>query len=177
MVPLDLKTISPTASPTAPAAVVDWEVENLQDTLTRLYQEANPSVVYIIVSSSSSGSGFVYDEDGHVVTNNHVVAAGGRYEVVFANSGKEAEVDALQFGNVMRPQKYWSGVYGDPQDWDGLAAALRRGGDTFLTTYEPNRIYLAEAGAVRDEILHAGPPMATLIFLSIDLMNLARPST
>ncbi|MDY7078388.1 MAG: trypsin-like peptidase domain-containing protein [Chloroflexota bacterium] len=67
-----------------PVAAADQDIESLQDTLTRLYQEVNPSVVYIIVSSSSGGSGFVYSEDGYIVTNNHVVAAGRRYEVVFA---------------------------------------------------------------------------------------------
>lgn len=56
----------------------------LEETLTRLYRRANPSVVYIIVSSTSSGSGFVYDRDGHIITNHHVVSGGRSYEVVFA---------------------------------------------------------------------------------------------
>ncbi len=42
-------------------------------------------MVYVIVSSNSSGSGFVYDADGHIITNYHVVAGGKRYEVVFAS--------------------------------------------------------------------------------------------
>jgi S1-C subfamily serine protease len=66
-------------------ADADSEAENLQDTLTRLYREANPSVVYIVVSSRSSGSGFVYDEQGYIVTNHHVATAGSSYEVVFAD--------------------------------------------------------------------------------------------
>jgi S1-C subfamily serine protease len=65
------------------------EAENLQDTLTRLYQAANPSVVYIIVASRSSGSGFVYSEEGHIVTNHHVATAGSSYEVVFANGERQ----------------------------------------------------------------------------------------
>lgn len=61
------------------------EARNLEATLTHLYRQANPSVVYVIVSSNSSGSGFVYDADGHIITNYHVVAGGKRYEVVFAS--------------------------------------------------------------------------------------------
>jgi len=68
-----------------PVAALEGEARSLQDTLTRLYREVNPSVVYIVVSSSASGSGFVYSEDGYIVTNNHVAAAGRRYEVVFSN--------------------------------------------------------------------------------------------
>jgi 2-alkenal reductase len=58
--------------------------------LTSLYQDVNPSVVYIVVSSSSSGSGFVYDAEGHIVTNHHVATAGRELEVVFA-SGERME--------------------------------------------------------------------------------------
>jgi 2-alkenal reductase len=72
-----------------PVAVADDDAESLQDTLTRLYQEVNPSVVYIIVSSNASGSGFVYSEDGYIVTNRHVAAAGRSYEIVFANGERQ----------------------------------------------------------------------------------------
>jgi len=63
---------------------------SLQDALVNLYETANPAVVYIINSSGSSGSGFVYSDEGHIVTNNHVVAGGGRsFEVVFAGGGRQ----------------------------------------------------------------------------------------
>ena len=77
------------ATPAAAAAMAD-EAKDLEDTLIGLYQEANPSVVYIVVSSSSSGSGFVYSEDGTIVTNRHVAAAGTSYEVVFANGERQS---------------------------------------------------------------------------------------
>jgi 2-alkenal reductase len=83
------KTI-PAAYNPVPTPVPASESETLQETLVSLYEQANPSVVYIVVSSSSSGSGFVYDVDGHIVTNHHVVAAGRRYEVVFS-SGERLE--------------------------------------------------------------------------------------
>jgi S1-C subfamily serine protease len=64
--------------------------ESLQETLVRVYQQANPSVVYIIVPELGSGSGFVFGEDGHIVTNNHVVDGGRNYEIVFANGERRS---------------------------------------------------------------------------------------
>jgi 2-alkenal reductase len=49
-----------------------------------IYQEVNPSVVHIGVSGGE-GSGFVYDQQGYIVTNNHVVAGGGEIVVAFAD--------------------------------------------------------------------------------------------
>ena len=60
-------------------------VANLEAAMVNLYRQTNPSVVFIIVPQLGSGSGFVYDESGHIVTNNHVVEGGQEYEVVFAN--------------------------------------------------------------------------------------------
>ncbi len=80
--------IVPALYSATPATTTLTEAEGFQDTLIRLYQQVNLSVVYILVGSSSSGSGFVYDEYGHIVTNNHVVTAGTRYEVVFATGDR-----------------------------------------------------------------------------------------
>ncbi|MGC9348422.1 MAG: S1C family serine protease [Anaerolineae bacterium] len=74
------------------------ESEALEASLTALYREANPSVVYILVTSGGtgfgltggSGTGWVYSEDGLIVTNNHVVDSGDNYEIVFPNGDRMA---------------------------------------------------------------------------------------
>jgi S1-C subfamily serine protease len=58
-----------------------------------IYENVKDSVVMIRVLSSSGGaigSGFVYDEKGHIVTNNHVVQAGNIYRVVFRDGNTYA---------------------------------------------------------------------------------------
>jgi len=65
-------------------------VKDLQDTLIDLYTSANPAVVFIIVPPLGSGSGFVYSNDGHIVTNNHVIEFGQEYEVVFASGERRS---------------------------------------------------------------------------------------
>lgn len=72
-----------------PVSALVGEAESLQDTLTHLYQDVNPAVVYIVVAASGSGSGFVYSDDGYIITNQHVAAAGNRYEVVFATGERK----------------------------------------------------------------------------------------
>src|SRR5690606_32276735 len=65
-------------------------VSDLEASLTTLYQQVNQAVVYIIVPPLGTGSGFVYSDDGYIVTNNHVVNGGSSYEVVFANGERRA---------------------------------------------------------------------------------------
>ncbi len=60
-----------------------------------MYRRVNPAVVSIFVLDSTdqiegSGSGFVIDTDGHVVTNNHVVAGSNGLEVVFADGERRS---------------------------------------------------------------------------------------
>lgn len=60
----------------------------LQAALIEVYAQANPAVVAIYVGSGS-GSGFVYSDEGYIITNAHVVAEGRTYEVAFANGERE----------------------------------------------------------------------------------------
>jgi S1-C subfamily serine protease len=58
--------------------------------LIHLYERVSPSVVYINVTLANgfgggTGSGFVLDTQGHIVTNNHVIEGAGRILVHFVD--------------------------------------------------------------------------------------------
>lgn len=92
---LPLPTIppQPTLEPAISAALVDQE-----RLLVELYRRASPAVVSIEVfgsalpadhpvvpglpeSTRSQGSGFLFSDQGHIITNNHVIAGGERFQV------------------------------------------------------------------------------------------------
>ncbi|MCO5184500.1 MAG: trypsin-like peptidase domain-containing protein [Anaerolineae bacterium] len=87
----------PTSQPTAAIAQAP-SLMDLEDVLVNLYEQTNPSVVFILTLAGTtplgSGSGFVFDNQGHVVTNNHVVADGTSYEIVFSN-GERSRGDVI----------------------------------------------------------------------------------
>ncbi|RSM59390.1 peptidase S1 [Actinoplanes sp. ATCC 53533] len=77
---------SPTAAtPTTGATSVPPPVAGVPSDLVGAAARALPGVVSVQVrtgSGGASGSGFVFDDRGHIVTNNHVVAAQGSVTVV-----------------------------------------------------------------------------------------------
>ena len=86
----------------ATAAVEDLSAEEQRN--IRIFRDAAPSVVYVASKAirrdiftldameipQGTGTGFVWDADGHVVTNFHVVSGGDRFSVVFED-GSERE--------------------------------------------------------------------------------------
>jgi 2-alkenal reductase len=65
------------------------------DFLSQLYQRVSPGVVSINVlvnsagqSGQAAGSGFVFDESGHIVTNNHVVENANLVVVIFEDGSQ-----------------------------------------------------------------------------------------
>jgi 2-alkenal reductase len=72
----------------ARGALSDWEQQNIA-----LFRQTAPSVVYIFTESAQrapggrtqiaagAGSGFIWDQAGHIVTNNHVVEGAQRVAV------------------------------------------------------------------------------------------------
>lgn len=97
--PTETATAAPTvAQPTAAPVVyenlpVDAAVlEIVQQTYQNIYTRVNPSVVNIQVtesngwaSATAEGSGFVWDTQGYIVTNNHVVTGATDITVVFSD--------------------------------------------------------------------------------------------
>jgi 2-alkenal reductase len=84
--PLVLPSQAPEVSP-QPGTV---QSEN-QNGLEELYQHVSPGVVALKVTTGDGGglgSGFVYDTDGHVVTNFHVVDGATQVEVDFLSGYK-----------------------------------------------------------------------------------------
>lgn len=88
--------VEPTPLPSEPVVITFSEEERL---LVELYERVNPSVVNIAVAArvtsflgegssdefiqQGEGSGFVYDKQGHIITNNHVVANADQVRVTF----------------------------------------------------------------------------------------------
>ncbi|MBE7554863.1 MAG: trypsin-like peptidase domain-containing protein [Anaerolineales bacterium] len=96
----------PPPTPLPPEAIAEADAEELL--LINLYDRVNPSVVNIVVTvedqvssgvpedlfpTQGQGSGFVYDQQGHIITNNHVIADATKVEVTFYDgSSAPAEV-------------------------------------------------------------------------------------
>jgi S1-C subfamily serine protease len=105
-----------------------------EGSLTALYGQLNPGVVNIQVfvereglSGQGAGSGFVLDEEGHIVTNNHVVAGAQRVTAIFYNGIEvEAEIvgtDEYSDLAVIRVDYLPEGVHPLPVgDSDGVVA-------------------------------------------------------
>ena len=75
-------------------------LESGEAVVMRVYQEISPAVVNIaathlalnfwmqLVPQTGQGSGFVIDAEGHILTNNHVVAGKENFEVTFVGQKK-----------------------------------------------------------------------------------------
>ncbi len=89
--PVPLPTLAP--PPAEALTLLDAE----EAVVSYIYESAGPSVVHITsrtevwdfwrgaVPQEGTGSGFVYDTQGHIVTNNHVVEGASEIEVVLAD--------------------------------------------------------------------------------------------
>jgi S1-C subfamily serine protease len=60
-----------------------------------LYERVSAGVVFVQAGQSASGSGFVIDDEGHIITNDHVVEAASGYRVRFGENGKPVEARLL----------------------------------------------------------------------------------
>ncbi len=110
-------TATPTASPATPTPIIivatptplaDADllpIDIEEQLITNLYERVGPSVVHVAseivtvdfffgpMASEGTGSGFVWDDAGHIVTNYHVIEDASRIEVIFSDESQvEAEV-------------------------------------------------------------------------------------
>ncbi|HJS18907.1 MAG TPA: trypsin-like peptidase domain-containing protein, partial [Anaerolineales bacterium] len=87
----ELAVSQPTLAPVSPAALpVLPELMNASasdERLVALYAQVVPGVVSIS-TGNSMGSGFVFDSNGHIVTNQHVVDGSSEVEVTFTSGYK-----------------------------------------------------------------------------------------
>ncbi|MCX5199970.1 trypsin-like peptidase domain-containing protein [Streptomyces sp. NBC_00237] len=110
---------SPGGSTTISAAGNPQDFKRDPGTVAGVAGKALPSVVTIDAQSGSgeggTGTGFVYDKQGHILTNNHVVASaanGGDLSVTFSNG-----------------KKYAAEVVGRAQGYDVAVLKLKNAGD------------------------------------------------
>ncbi len=83
---------TPIGSTTAVANLATLD-SDLETKFINVYQRANPAVVHIFVYEIfnekefllGTGSGFLIDKEGHIVTNNHVITDGDAFEIVYAD--------------------------------------------------------------------------------------------
>ena len=101
----------------APRTVADATLRQAELETIELFREASPTVVFITTISrrrymfdprvfevpSGNGSGFLWDKEGHVVTNYHVVQGVTRGERVLVKLADQSEWDAELIG--VAPEK------------------------------------------------------------------------
>jgi S1-C subfamily serine protease len=96
--PAERTNTSPTATPAPSGAALD---------VADLYNRVSAGVVFVQANSgrgdlpfpgggqAASGSGFVIDDQGHIVTNQHVVAGADEFRVRFGEDGAPIEAELL----------------------------------------------------------------------------------
>jgi S1-C subfamily serine protease len=119
--PTPVPTATPTPAPT-PTPVIIQTLPDVASVVARV----GPAVVQVLATVSggtSQGSGVIFSDQGHVLTNNHVVEDATSVEVALAN---RKTVDAEVIGTD--PETDLAVLKLDPADIEGLAVA--RLGDT-----------------------------------------------
>ncbi|MEU1624105.1 trypsin-like peptidase domain-containing protein [Streptomyces sp. NPDC020096] len=131
-------------STTVSSAVDPKALNRPPSSVAGIANRALPSVVTINASGSQesgTGTGFVYDTQGHILTNNHVVApaaGGGKLTVTFSN-GKTYDAE----------------VVGRAQGYDIAVIKLKNAGDAKLN---PLPLGNSDQAAVGDATVAIGAP-------------------
>src|SRR4051812_17832948 len=104
------------AAPSAPGDIAD------------LYKRVSPGVVFVQSGQSATGSGFVYDKEGHIVTNDHVVEGANSFAV---RIGAESKVISAQLVGT-DPSSDLAVLKVDPKAVSGGLQPLELGDSTKL---------------------------------------------
>jgi putative serine protease PepD len=75
---------SPTTAPPSSTSKPKGQGESISD----IYKRVSTGVVFIQAGQSATGSGFVYDDQGHIVTNDHVVEEANTFNVRIGDGTK-----------------------------------------------------------------------------------------
>src|ERR1044072_9341106 len=79
---------SPTQAPPSPPVATGNDDEGGGEDIASLYKPVAQGVVFTQAGQNATGSGFVYDDDGHIVTNDHVVESSTSFTVVIGSEPK-----------------------------------------------------------------------------------------
>ena len=80
-------------------------------------------------------------------------------DFVYVNTGVEPEIRSFMFDQVKKDQDAYIGYAGTELDWDGVAEEIRQVDGVYLTTYTPDGLRFAQAGAL--ESGDAAPDLGT----------------
>lgn len=131
---------SDTSSPTAAAPSPPTASNNSSDDdnggdqggapsdISELYKRVSPGVVFIQAGQNATGSGFVIDNEGHIVTNDHVVEEASQFQVVIG--GDPQPIPAKLMGKD--PSSDLAVLKVDPGDVKGGLTPLELGDSTKL---------------------------------------------
>jgi len=95
--------VAPPPVATSLPAIPSTDADAIEQLLVNVYRRVSPAVVHVEITGpdtvfgpqSGAGSGFVLDQGGNIVTNNHVIESAQRIGVVFAD---DTRVDAELVG-------------------------------------------------------------------------------
>ena len=86
--PTPVPTFTPTPIPTATPIPTVTSVPT--PTVSDVVESARQSVVHVVRSAGGSGSGFIVDSAGYILTNEHVVSGGGRLTVILDDGTRKS---------------------------------------------------------------------------------------
>ena len=169
----DGETAAPATTATAPTTAPredadpgsEAEFGQIPDTV----EEVAPSVVTIFVAAArgeGSGSGVIWDEQGRIVTNNHVIDGAAELEVAFADGTR---VDAELIGTDERTDLAVVDVEGDDLPAAEFAQGLPRVGELAIAIGSPlglaNTVSAGIVSALHRDVPSGGttPPLVDLI--------------